>query len=163
MHHLPSCHAQALTRSSSAALLPTLHDSRFPWQALQCLAVYFGILHKSTHRTSLNYFTFHACVMKAVQQSFSFYACYWHVVKTFCHGSVLKEMVCEIVSSMSVKSSGEITGKSACLLVFYYVNYLPFDQCVPSLRTLLVFCETKRIHQILKTKTKGEREFPPYG
>lgn len=92
--------------------------------------------------------------MKAIQQSFSFYACYWHV-KIFCQGSVRLLVAC-LLSHLE-----KLQGKNACLLVFYYVNCLPFDQCFPSLWTLLVFCETKKIHQILKTKTKREQEFPP--
>lgn len=54
----------------------------------------------------------------------------------------------------------KLQGRNACLLVFYHVNYLPFDQCFPSLWTLLVFCKTKKIDEILKPKTKQEQEWP---
>lgn len=90
----------------------------------------------------------------------SLYACYWHVVKILCCGSVLREMICKIVSSMSVKLSEKITGKK-CLPVFYHVNYLPFDQCFPSLWTLLVFCETKKIYKIVKNQNQRKTRMPP--
>lgn len=40
------------------------------------------------------------------------------VVKIFCCGSVLKEMICKIVSSMCVKLSEKITGKKFLLACF---------------------------------------------
>lgn len=150
-----------LTYSLDASLLSKVHDTLCSCHTLQsrdCRVQLFILAFSVNPLTEPLWapvqFSFHACIMKAVQQPWAFMLATGMGVKIFCCGSVLKEMICKIDSSMCVKLSEKIQGRNVSLLVFYHMNYLPFDQCFPSLWTLFGFCKTKKIDEILKPKTK---------
>lgn len=76
-----------------------------------------------------------------------------------CCGSVWKEMICKIVSSMPVIWKN-YRAQTAYLLVFYHGNYLLFDQCFPFLWTLLLFCKTRKTDKVLDPTSRQKRGYP---
>lgn len=89
-----------------------------------------------------------------MQQSSAFMLATGMLLKSSVVAVYWKKWSARLLAACLLSRLKKLQGKNACLLVFYHVNYLPFDQCFPSLWTLLVFCETKKIDKILKTKTK---------
>lgn len=90
----------------------------------------------------------------------SFYACYWHVVKIFCCGSILKEISVRLLAACLFSCWEKIQGKNACWFVLYHVNYLPFDQCFPSLWTLPVFAKKRKLIKYWKPKPNENMNAP---
>lgn len=89
------------------------------------------------------------CLLLAWLLKSSFMALYW------------KKWSVRLLAACLLSCLKKLQGRNACLLVFYHMNYLPFDQCFPSLWILLVFYETKKIGKILKPKPKQEQEWSP--
>lgn len=80
------------------------------------------------------------CLLLAWLLGFSVAALYW------------KKWSVRLLAACVLGCLKKLEGRNTSLLVFYHMNYLPFDQCFPSLWTLLVFWETKKIDEILKPK-----------
>lgn len=98
--------------------------------------------------------------MKAIQQSSAFMLATSMLLKSSVVALYWKKWSVRLLAACLLGRLKKLQGKNACLLVFYHVNYLPFDQCFPSLWTLLVFCETKKIDKTLKPKTEWKHECP---
>ena len=94
--------------------------------------------------------------MRAIHQSSAFVLATGILLKSSVVARYWKKWSVRLVCSVVWKNYRE----NSCLLVFYHVNYLPFDQCFPSLWTPQVFCKTKKIDKILKTKPKWKLECP---